>query len=105
MNQKRIDEIRARCEAATPGEWHDLDDWLVYTGDYIEGAGISNEQVVCTTKDGAAEFIAHARQDIPELLDEIDRLSGEVKTWKETAEYSDNVVGCLEAKLAKYRED
>jgi|GEM_PF-1537236 len=103
MEQKKIDEIRARCEAATPGEWHALDDWLVYTGDYIEGTGISNEQMVCTTKDGAAKFIAHARQDIPELLDEIDRLTAEVKMWKETAEYSDSVVGCLEAELDEYK--
>ena len=68
---KRLDEIRARCEAATPGPWYveehrdyshlvagksDSDDamWLAYFG----LAYAQNE----------AAFCAHARADLPALL-------------------------------------
>ena len=85
----RIDEIKARAEAATPGPWgrHDFGrpgdeeptsiivhagafDWrAINDGDYV--AAMPAWERPC---DDDALFIAHAREDIPWLLAEIERL-------------------------------
>jgi hypothetical protein len=66
--------VRERCARATPGPWKS----------YIEGRDHTSGSNFIMTSDqdiellGATEadqeFIAHARQDIPLLLAEIDRL-------------------------------
>lgn len=65
MNQMRIDEIRARCEAATPGPWRILsagDDRIIVSRD-------NTLAITCTrNQERNADIIAHARQDIPDLL-------------------------------------
>jgi hypothetical protein len=89
----RLDEIRARAEAATPGPWR----WrglLTAEGSEQTYAGYSQRvfrfttdsldtspTLVAETFDGHsdtappnAEFIAHARDDIPYLLAEVERL-------------------------------
>jgi hypothetical protein len=68
MTQERLEEIRKRCEAATPGKWE------------IEGAAIcSKTGVICLmTGDNDAVFIVHTRQDIPDLLGEVERLRSEI---------------------------
>ena len=77
----RLDEIRARTEAATPGPWRAY-------GNTVEQEKTGCHQVVgteftgwgymaherLTTKDEDATFIANARNDIPYLLAEIERL-------------------------------
>jgi hypothetical protein len=78
MDKQRLDAIRARCEAATPGEWV-----VIHKGNALSviaksGAFTLN---IChySHKDGAdAEFIAHARTDVPDLLAEIERLTAEL---------------------------
>jgi len=91
MDKQKLDEIRARCEAATPGPWH-----------YVSQHKEINEKLMDTDENGAvvgelpngiaeiypinrqsnAEFIAHARQDIPDLLSALEnahrRLEGEM---------------------------
>ena len=91
MDKKQIEEIRSRAEAATPGPWHNYDrgigyevhvgpatekHWWQAGEDGHERGGecscihdgfretIPNEQ--------NADFIAHARQDIPDLLDALE---------------------------------
>lgn len=77
MNDEQLQAIRARCEAATPGPWHE---W------HIDKAPSG---IICDTRengvaqtfnrideaypnDGAnASFIAHAREDVPTLLAEV----------------------------------
>ena len=89
----RLNEIRARAEAATPGEWAARKDqfiewfgivalndehwstvttWPVLSGDndYGPAGGITNA--------ADATFIAHAREDIPYLLAEVERLREEL---------------------------
>lgn len=85
MNADKLKEIGQRCEAATEGPW--------YVGeDYYGGVSVRTKPTPATNIDGAnailentgrsigdiakedAEFIAHARQDIPVLLAEIERL-------------------------------
>lgn len=72
-----LEAIRARVTAATRGPWH-----AEYFGKrgYPQRIGTDDATVVAETFDGGggpaanAEFIAHARQDIPALLAEVQRL-------------------------------
>lgn len=80
---ERHEAARARCEAATDGPWESC-------GGTIEGGPTSGRDVVTTEVDCMSycyggtgrgvehpedrEFIAHARIDLPALLDEIERL-------------------------------
>lgn len=100
MTQEELDNIRRRSDAATPGPWVSEDGgydvclgykpshirigW--WSGDNEEDCNADNRRV-CELSDGEynsyknkeemqanAEFIAHAREDVPALLDEIERL-------------------------------
>lgn len=85
-NQLDLDEIRARAAAATPGPWQARREFVV-SGD-LEGIP---DCVVSTGEDGPqeladAEFIAHAREDVPALYAEIERLRAALVTAMEGAE-------------------
>jgi hypothetical protein len=82
MNQ-RILEIKARCEVARSGPWQAyIEDRDHSSGSsfIMIGAGANRGEDLYLTGDDMAvsaadyDFIAHARQDIPWLLAEIDRL-------------------------------
>ena len=107
LTDERLAEIRARAEAATPGPWehgapsemtfdemrHEYAASLKATldhfgGDYqnrVHGVYLGDSEVrVCITGIGRnspanAVFIASARQDIGDLLAEIERLRAEVQ--------------------------
>ncbi len=78
LSKEYLEEVRRRCEAATPGPWIS----------YVEGRDhTSGDSVIVRGPEGSEEdlyviggtaadqdFIAHARQDIPLLLKEIERL-------------------------------
>lgn len=67
----RIDEIRARVEAATKGPW-----FLSYPGTSVRAPNGNYLAEYTTGEDGGtedAEFIAHAREDVPQLLSLLDR--------------------------------
>jgi len=76
MDDKRIAEIRAREQAATPGPWEARVTGYTKTG-YAGGPSyfcvlvpdgpVYNVLSDMLDKDDAA-FIAHARQDVPDLL-------------------------------------
>ena len=77
ITQEQIEQIRKRHEAATPGPWRVPEgySWRVAEGDtYI--CNMFGRQDLQDSEN--AEFIAHARTDIPLLLDEIDRLSTQI---------------------------
>jgi len=101
MTKEQLDAIRERCEAASMGPWIAEEPWKrpgVYTVkqkdiyiDWICYMQISNQPNY--TND--ANFIAHAREDIPALLDEIDRLNRELDAAVEviscgTCRYNDD---------------
>ena len=79
--------IAARAEAATPGPWEVADDFLMADA----GTVISNQDEQggpSWNDDDDAEFIAHAREDIPFLLALVTELQGQLadareKTWDE----------------------
>jgi hypothetical protein len=68
--------IKARCEAATPGPWEvngsPHDRRIAEVGRHVitkpgrDGRSARNETV--------ADFIAHAREDVPALLEAVERL-------------------------------
>lgn len=83
MGINRIDEIRARCEGATPGPWrkdvrighkpcyhirHEGVGWPIASmGNYRPGVSNGNWE-------GDMDFIVHARADIPFLLELVGHL-------------------------------
>ena len=98
MLPEQLQAIRERAEKATPGPW----DWRLERQGDVErvyhhpsllapdgtpvanandGLGIDSEYTVCESKDDAL-FIAHAREDIPALLTEVERLQAESERWQ-----------------------
>lgn len=78
MREQRIAEIRARCEAASLGPWEWADDalWAVApTDDFDDSRIIETDSGYYPPRDNDRAFIAHARDDIPWLLAEIERLT------------------------------
>ena len=73
MNQKSIDEIKAREQMATPGPWENNDSGII-SAPFLS--------IVCnTTLTADADFIAHARADIPALIAEVERLTMKLKEY------------------------
>jgi Ead/Ea22-like protein len=75
ITPEELATIRKRAEKATPGPWH------VYAAYSLSDITPETRTCIvdCVASDGTlaredAEFIAHAREDIPRLLDEIERL-------------------------------
>jgi hypothetical protein len=109
MNQQRIDEIRARCEAATPAPWN-----YFYKNKYrehhvsvpIEGSSFTEAIFPdgcpidgLSEDDGKnAEFIAHAREDIPALLEYIGQLRAENAGLKEQLKKASELTKILEVR-------
>lgn len=74
-----LEEIRKRCDAATPGPWISFVEGRDHTsGDSVIVRGIDGSEPDLYLTGATIfdqDFIAHARQDIPLLLSEINRLS------------------------------
>jgi len=89
LTDEELDEIKARCDAATPGPWVEERD-----EDSLQAIVSGEEDVIgawCdpgggdfgpAISDEDASFIAHAREDIPALLAEVERLRKRVE-WAE----------------------
>lgn len=83
-----IEDIRVREKAATPGPWrtaHPRPDGrnLVERPRYDLYGGEVSEMVIVDTNPADAEFIAHARTDVPKLvaaIEAIDKLCMEIDT-------------------------
>lgn len=78
LSKKYIEEVILRYEAATPGPWIDfLEGRDHMSGESFIARGRNRSEkdlYLIGGTDADIEFIAHARQDIPKLLDEIERL-------------------------------
>ena len=74
LTDERIAEIKKRCEQATLGPWKSYIEKRekISGSSFIQTAGEDIYLTGATTED--QDFIAHARQDIPDLLAEIERL-------------------------------
>ena len=87
MNKQQIEEIRARCDKATPGPWiypepddANSDDPYCREGYVIGPQAIQGLYETMSYEPPDSRFIAHARQDIPALLDYIEELEAEIAT-------------------------
>ena len=79
----RLSEIRARCEAATPGEWqHNVIDDAGGVIDHAVGIGLTHGICCGISNPSDAAFIAHARDDISYLLARIEKAEAERDTYK-----------------------
>lgn len=98
ITEAELDQMRERAAAATPGPWvHDSCKEMVTLEDGSEGRAYAVAQddhedktvvmsdwcpgnVICETSDrnqeayGNVTFIAHAREDVPRLVGEVQRL-------------------------------
>ena len=74
MTSDEIEAIKARCEQATAGPWKSfIEKRDKFSGsDFIQTGGEDFYLTGGTLAD--QEFIAHARQDTPRLIAEIERL-------------------------------
>lgn len=72
MNVEKLNEIKERTEKATSGPW-EADLSRVYYGE-------ENDELVCEIWKSFddATFIAHAREDVPALVAEVERLNAEI---------------------------
>lgn len=74
MKDTEIKQIQERCERATKGPWISFVEGRDHTSgcSFIRTAGNDIELTGASADD--QDFIAHARQDIPALIEEICRL-------------------------------
>lgn len=92
MTREQLDAIRARVEAATRGPWEAGTAFCCPVAGWVDGP----KRTVCPVYEGTkrthtldandAEFIAAAREDVPALLAEVERLTAErdeLIRWRE----------------------
>ena len=74
MKDTEIKQIQERCERATKGPWISFVEGRDHTSgsSFIRTAGDDIELTGASADD--QDFIAHARQDVPALIEEICRL-------------------------------
>jgi len=94
MKDKELEEIRNRVKVATAKPWrafiegreHDSGESFIMTGikegENIWNAWRGNDIYLTGTSDEDLDFIANARQDIPNLLDYISELKKEIEKLK-----------------------
>lgn len=81
LTKETLDAIKARVAAATPGPWYvhyDQRRWVRAYGP--SGDHDLADESWKENRDNDALFVAHARQDVPALLDEIERLQARVES-------------------------
>lgn len=96
-----LDEIEKRAQAATPGAWGSKKD----VGDrfYVHAPSYGIRDFCCLSggfeRREDAEFIAHAREDIPRLTAEVRRLSKKLEEARQSNKSKDNEIECLSGNL------
>ena len=95
MNKEQRDKIRNRCDYATPGPWNTFPNEHAFHENGRDKDGQISAQIMMDEWQAAmaeceiswdAIFIAHARQDVPELLKYIEELTAERDKYKARAE-------------------
>lgn len=112
--ENRLREIRERHAASTPGEWYvgrsritsaDTSPRIYYRhrGHEHSVARIAGVKFIehGGSVESDAEFIAHAHQDVPFLLADIERLEKERNGWTEKAYELSDEIERLEAAIGE----
>ena len=100
LSDERIAEIRERCDKATPGPWSvDEESGDVWVPSIWRSVAIIEDLDLPLVNPAADRaFIAAARQDVPDLLDEVERLrrlEEAVTTMPPDTRYTPQVAGRL----------
>jgi hypothetical protein len=79
MTDEELLEVEARCRAASPGPWKSMIEGRDHTSGssfIMTGTGPTRGADIELTgaSDEDQDFIAHARQDVPRLVEEVRRL-------------------------------
>jgi hypothetical protein len=91
LTEQQLSEIKARADAATPGPWKAF---VINDDDLGEPMSSGIESIDGSLNHGEEcehfhpydrEFIAHARADVPALLEEVARLRAEVEALRPAA--------------------
>lgn len=82
MDEKRIQEIKERLQATTPGAWKRWEPDEDYLGDESPSVETDDGEFICqtateygkvrTTAEADAVFIAHAKEDVTWLLEQLE---------------------------------
>lgn len=91
MTKEQLDAIREREKAATKGPWRFNGAFETAEGYFLECAYTED----IGGRDEDIGFILHARQDVPDLLDEVDRLREELGELDVIARDRDDAVDLL----------
>ncbi|MDQ9094253.1 MULTISPECIES: hypothetical protein [Bacillus] len=89
MTKDDLEAIRQRAEAATEGYWGADDSEWPGNGNLRYWINTHWDGVAAAVTKEDAEFIAHARQDIPALLDHIAELQGKIDLYESYAQEYD----------------
>lgn len=80
MTPERLAEIRERAGAATQGPWEHRQPFGTQNHAVITADGdLGNDNEGVWYEETDAEFIAHSREDVPDLLAHVDHLTAEVE--------------------------
>ena len=107
LSQVELEAIRKRAEATTYGSWYStLDD--PYERTYVLGAFNRGVTVIADIKgDENAEFIAHAREDVPKMVEALLQEMAEVERLRsalqEIADIDDWDYGLEKAKNITFK--
>jgi hypothetical protein len=99
-----LEEIRERAEKATPGPWDidgsDNQNWGIRSvaGDQPSIAPMAGYRSKDTEAD--AEFIAHAREDVPALLARIEKLEAIAEAAEDAADALEKYLPLIEGHVA-----
>jgi polyhydroxyalkanoate synthesis regulator phasin len=77
MNKQRLDEIRRRQLCAGIGPWR-AEHGNIWTA-HGQWRNISNQPLAHAMDENDAELMAHAREDIRELVEHVDYLEARIK--------------------------
>lgn len=87
MTAEELEAIRERCDKATPKPWVAVAEWQRTTGPaavvYVLRKIMAATHIITASDSMSAndaDFIAHAREDVPALLDEVERLQAVCRT-------------------------
>jgi len=100
ITQTELNAIKERAEKATAGPWR----IGMQSPNGLNNVGTIGGLLTAQTADEAdAEFIAHAREDIPRLVAEIERLNEIIKNYDNTIRNLDALAGSIIYETEYYR--
>ena len=94
LGDTRLAEIAARVEAASKGPWKLCEDY----SDVLDGDG---HQILSHFHDADGQFTAHARQDVPALLAEVQRLKAALGNAADQVAELESDLGGATARVAE----